>query len=241
MPVVNDSGLEIQENMEQPAGFVRQYECNVYTLPRVRARERKKAAYLFVKRFADVVLSLAGLVILSPVFLAVAIAIKLDSKGPVIYSQTRIGKNKIPFKMYKFRSMFVDADDKLKDLQDLNERDGPVFKIRNDPRVTKVGAFIRKTCIDELPQLVNILKGEMGIVGPRPPLPNEVEQYTPYHMRRLSVTPGLTCYWQISDRDMTFDEWVASDLKYIQNRGLLLDIKIVFKTALVVFRQLGAK
>lgn len=236
MPVANDNKLDIWESTEQSAGFVRQYERKVRTFPKVRARELKRSGYLFVKRFADIVLSLTGLIVLSPVFLIVAVAIKLDSKGSVIYSQTRIGKNRVPFTMYKFRSMCVDADDRLNDLQDLNERDGPVFKIRNDPRVTKVGFFIRKTCIDELPQLVNIIKGEMSIVGPRPPLPNEVEQYTPYHMQRLSVTPGLTCYWQISDRDMTFDEWVDSDTRYIRKRSTLVDINIVLKTVLIIIR-----
>lgn len=241
MPVVNENRLETRENSEQTARFVRQYERNVYPLPRVIVKERKMTGYLFVKRFADILLSLVGLILLSPLFLIVAVAIKLDSRGPVFYSQTRIGKNKASFTMYKFRSMCIGADDKLKDLQDLNERDGPVFKIRNDPRVTKVGAFIRKTCIDELPQLVNIIKGDMSFVGPRPPLPNEVEQYAPHQMRRLSVTSGLTCYWQVSDRDMTFDEWVESDLKYIRERGLLLDIKLVIKTVGVVLKQIGAK
>ena len=149
--------------------------------------------YEKIKRFFDICLSVAALVVLSPLLLVIAILIYLEDKGPVIYSQTRIGKDGRAFKLYKFRSMCVDADERLRDLQKLNERDGPVFKIRDDPRVTKVGKFIRKTCIDELPQLVNIIKGDMSIVGPRPPLPNEVEQYNSYQKQRLLVVPGLTC------------------------------------------------
>ncbi|MCL2856658.1 MAG: sugar transferase [Oscillospiraceae bacterium] len=213
----------------------------VYDFPATATKQSNRFAYHFAKRVMDILCSAIALVLLSPLFLLVAIMIKLDSKGPVFFKQVRVGKDEKRFTMYKFRSMFIDAEARLKDLQDLNERDGPVFKIHNDPRVTKVGNFIRKTCIDELPQLINILKGDMCIVGPRPPLPNEVEQYAPYHMGRLSVTQGLTCYWQISDRDMTFDEWVESDIRYINERSLPLDIKIIFKTMLVVFRQLGAK
>lgn len=215
-------------------------ETGVQTLPRERV-ERKAIFYPMIKRILDIILSCVALVVLSPLFLIVAIAIKLDSKGSVFYSHQRIGKNSTPFTMYKFRSMCVDADERLEDLQELNERDGPVFKIANDPRVTRVGMFIRKTCIDELPQLVNILKGDMSIVGPRPPLPNEVEQYTPYHLQRLSITPGLTCFWQVSDREMSFDDWVQSDIDYIQNMSPWTDLKILFLTLGVVFRQLGAK
>ena len=153
---------------------------------------KKRYIYAFFKRFFDIILSALALIVLSPAFLVTAIAIKLDSKVPAIYSQLRAGKNGKPFKIYKFRSMCADADEKLKDLQYLNEKDGPVFKISKDPRVTRVGHAIRKKSFDELPQLVNIVRGEMSIVGPRPPLLNEVEQYTPYQMQRLSVTHGLT-------------------------------------------------
>ena len=187
--------------------------------------------YTLIKRFVDMLISFFTIVAFLPVFFIIAVAIKLDSKGPIIYMQQRIGKDGKPFKMYKFRSMCVDADQKLSELKALNERDGPVFKIANDPRVTRVGKFIRKTCMDELPQLLNILKGEMAIVGPRPPLPNEVEEYTPYQMKRLSITPGLTCYWQVSRRDtVTFEKWVELDLKYIQERSLWVDFKIVLRT-----------
>lgn len=198
--------------------------------------------YEKIKRFFDICLSAAALVVLSPLLLAIAILIYLEDKGPVIYSQTRIGKDGRAFKLYKFRSMCVDADEKLKDLQKLNERDGPVFKIKNDPRVTKVGKFIRKTCIDELPQLVNIIKGDMSIVGPRPPLPNEVEQYNSYQKQRLLVVPGLTCYWQIQKGEKTtFDEWVELDLKYIKERSILLDFRLILLTFKVILSGKGAE
>ena len=198
--------------------------------------------YEKIKRFFDICLSSAALVVLSPLLLVIAILIYLEDKGPVIYSQTRIGKDGRAFKLYKFRSMCVDAYEKLKDLQELNERDGPVFKIKNDPRVTKVGKFIRKTCIDELPQLVNIIKGDMSIVGPRPPLPNEVEQYNSYQKQRLLVVPGLTCYWQIQKgEETTFDEWVELDLKYIKERSILLDFRLILLTFKVILSGKGAE
>lgn len=197
--------------------------------------------YSFFKRFFDLVVSVLALIVLSPVFLVTAIAIKMESKGPVFYSQLRATKNGKSFKMYKFRSMCVDADEKLKDLQYLNEKDGPVFKIANDPRVTKVGRVIRKKSIDELPQLINIIKGEMAIVGPRPPLLSEVEQYTPYQMQRLNVISGLTCFWQISGRsDIEFNEWVNLDLKYIKESNFWTDFKIIIKTFITVLFGWGA-
>lgn len=216
-----------------------------YTVSPVLVRQPVKVnyniGYLFVKRFFDIVLSILALIALSPLFLVTALAIKADSKGPVIYRQWRSGKNSRPFLMYKFRSMCADADKRLKDLASLNEKDGPVFKMTNDPRVTKVGRFIRRVSIDELPQLVNILKGDMSIVGPRPPLPNEVVQYTPYQMQRLKVKPGLTCYWQIRGRsDLSFDEWIRLDLKYIEERGLWTDFKVIMRTVPVVFGGKGA-
>lgn len=207
----------------------------------IQATKIERRPYDVAKRFFDIVLSLCGLVILSPLFLITAVAIRLDSKGPAFYSQKRIGKNGKPFKMYKFRSMCVDAEQQLERLAALNERDGPTFKITHDPRVTRVGRFIRKTCIDELPQLINILRGEMSLVGPRPPLPNEVAVYTPYQMRRLGVTPGLTCFWQATKgEDTTFEEWVEMDLKYIRERSLKTDIKILFLTVRVVLLGKGS-
>lgn len=217
-----------------------------YVVQRTEGNVRKKVesnkiVYRFLKRFMDIILSLIALVCLSPLFLVVAILIKCDSKGTVFYTQTRIGIWGKPFKMYKFRSMCMDADKQLDQLAALNERDGPVFKISHDPRVTKAGEFLRKTCIDELPQLINILKGEMSIVGPRPPLPNEVDKYTPYQMKRLDVRPGLTCYWQIRKGEhTTFEEWVEMDLKYIRERSLWVDIKVIFLTMRVVLSGKGS-
>ena len=201
----------------------------------------KKPVYDFFKRAFDIVSSSVALILLSWLFAVVAIAIKLDDGGPVIYSQTRVGKDGKFFKMYKFRSMSVGAERMKKQLLQQNEMDGPVFKMENDPRVTKVGAFLRKSSIDELPQLINVLKGHMSIVGPRPPIGHEVMQYDEYAMRRLQVKPGLTCYWQCSGRsDVNFDEWMQLDNKYIQERGFWRDIGIIFKTIPAVLRNEGA-
>lgn len=188
--------------------------------------------YLLCKRTFDFIASFVALVILSPLFFIVALLIKIENpKDKVIFEQTRCGKNGELFSMYKFRSMVANAEDLLVNLQEFNEMDGPVFKIKNDPRITKVGKFIRKTSIDELPQLFNILKGDMSFVGPRPPIPSEVEQYNQYQMQRLLVKPGLTCIWQVSGRNtIGFDEWVEMDLQYIENRNLILDLKLIFKT-----------
>lgn len=197
--------------------------------------------YLFLKRLVDIIGSLLGLIILSPVFLVVAVIIKCDDGGPVFFSQERVTKNGKHFKMRKFRSMCVNAEELLKDLQVENEMDGPVFKIKDDPRITKIGRFIRKTSIDELPQLWNILVGEMTIVGPRPPLPAEVAQYNAYQMHRLDVTGGLTCYWQVSGRNnIGFDEWVELDLKYIREMSPLTDFKILLRTVKCVLTHDGA-
>ena len=193
--------------------------------------------YSVTKRLIDIVGSLCGIILLSPLFLIVAILIKLeDPKGKVFFAQERNGRYPKTFKMYKFRSMVHNAEDLLKDLMDRNEQTGPVFKINDDPRITKVGKFIRKTSIDELPQLFNVLKGDMSLVGPRPPIPREVEQYNSYQMQRLAVKPGLTCIWQVSGRNnIGFDEWVEMDIEYIKTRNLWLDIKLIFKTVGVLF------
>lgn len=201
----------------------------------------KERVYNCFKRIFDVLFSSIGLVLIFPLLLIVIVAIKVDSKGPAIYRQRRVGKNGKYFTMYKFRSMVTNADDLLDQLKDKNECDGPVFKISNDPRLTKVGIFIRKYSIDELPQIINILKGDMSIVGPRPPLINEVEQYTEYEYKRLSVKPGLTCYWQISGRsDISFQHWIELDLKYINERSLWTDAKIIIKTFPAVLGHRGA-
>lgn len=192
--------------------------------------------YKFFKRVIDVVCSLAGLLLLSPVLIIVSILIKLESDGPIIFSQDRIGYRGQKFKMYKFRSMVVNAEELKKKLAEQNEMSGPMFKMKNDPRVTKVGKFIRKTSIDELPQLINILKGEMSLVGPRPSLPKEVKEFEPWMMERLEVKPGLTCYWQVSGRnDIDFEDWMKLDIKYVRERSFLLDIKLIFKTFFVLF------
>lgn len=201
----------------------------------------QKKSYELVKHILDIIFTILAFIMLSPVFLITAIAIKIDSKGPIFYTQSRVGKNGKQFKMYKFRSMCSDADEMLQELHHLNEKDGPIFKISNDPRVTKIGRIIRKASIDELPQLFNILRGEMTIVGPRPPLIHEVEQYTPYQAQRLTVSPGLTCYWQINGRsELSFEEWVELDLKYINERGFITDLKIILKTIPVVLLGVGA-
>ncbi|MCR1822460.1 MAG: sugar transferase [Terrisporobacter othiniensis] len=198
---------------------------------------KNRKLYLFCKRSMDIVASLLGLILLSPIFLIIAIAIKLeDPKGSIFFSQMRSGKNNKLFPMYKFRSMVSNAEELLEELKDLNEMDGPAFKIKDDPRITKVGKFIRKTSIDELPQLFNVLKGDMSLVGPRPPIPHEVAEYNNYQMQRLLVKPGLTCIWQVSGRNsIGFDEWVEMDLDYIKNRNLFMDIKLIFKTIGVLF------
>lgn len=192
--------------------------------------------YRILKRSFDIIASAIGLVALSPVFLAVAIAIKCDDGGPVFYDQIRIGKNGKKFKMYKFRSMRVNAEDEMEKLQEHSEVDGAMFKMKNDPRVTRVGKFIRKTSIDEFPQLLNVLLGQMSIVGPRPPLPREVADYTQYDKQRLYVKPGCTGLWQVTARNSVgFQEMVNIDLDYIQRRSIWLDLRIIFKTIKVIF------
>jgi exopolysaccharide biosynthesis polyprenyl glycosylphosphotransferase len=197
---------------------------------------------LHLKRAIDIVCSLIGIIVLAPLFLAVAIAIKLASKGPIIFKQERYGLNKRTFYMYKFRSMVVDAEARQAQLEHLNETAGPTFKIKNDPRVTKIGAFIRKTSIDELPQLVNVLRGDMSLVGPRPlPTRDVTGFYEAWLMRRFSVKPGLTCLWQITGRsDTTFDRWMKLDLTYIDQWSLSLDMKILAMTLPAVLKGKGA-
>ena len=191
-----------------------------------------QGCYLFFKRLVDVIGAACGLIILSPVIALVALLIKLENpKGKIIFEQLRVGKDEQPFSMYKFRSMSVDAEDNLNELMHLNEQSGPVFKMKDDPRVTKIGKFIRKTSLDEIPQLYNVLKGEMSIVGPRPALPREVALYNNYQKQRLLVKPGITCIWQVSGRNnINFDRWVELDLEYIKTRSLLLDLKLILLT-----------
>ena len=191
----------------------------------------KNGRYDFLKRVIDICCAVVGIIVLSPLFLITSIIIKLDSKGPAFFSQERVGKNGKVFRMYKFRSMVANAEYLKEQLMTENEMSGPMFKIKADPRITSVGKFIRKTSIDELPQLFNVLKGEMSIVGPRPSLPNEVEKFQEWMLKRLDVKPGLTCYWQVMGRSsIDFEQWMKLDIRYVDNRNLLLDIKLILST-----------
>ena len=197
--------------------------------------------YEIFKRIIDIIGAGLGLILLSPIIAIVACAVKVTSKGPIFFSQKRVGKNGELFEMYKFRSMVVNAEELKGNLEDQNEMSGPMFKIKDDPRVTKVGKFIRKTSIDELPQLWNVLKGDMSLVGPRPSLPKEVEQFDNWMFKRLSVRPGLTCYWQVSGRNnIDFEDWMKLDCRYVDERNLWIDIKLIFKTVFVLFGDKNA-
>ena len=182
-----------------------------------------------------------GLLLTSPVLLLFALLIKLDSRGPVLYRSTRLGKHGRPFTFYKLRSMYAGADRERERLQHLNEVDGPVFKISRDPRITRIGRWIRCTSVDELPQFLNVLRGDMSMVGPRPPLPSEVEQYEAWQRRRLEVKPGITCLWQISGRSrLGFNEWMRLDLEYIKRQSLATDLRILWRTIPAVISREGA-
>ena len=246
-------GMEMQAEveMEQSAAagsgaFAEEYaaaaESRKYWFDRKEIL-RTKRLYWMGRRAQDVFFSLLALIVLAVPMAIVALVIWADSPGASpIFSQDRVGRDGKIFKFYKFRSMIPNAEARLKDVLAQNEMDGPVFKMKNDPRITRVGRLIRRTSIDELPQLVNILKGDMSIVGPRPALPREVEQYTDYERQRLYVTPGLTCYWQIQPNrnELTFDQWMELDLKYIHDRNFWLDWKLIFQTIWAVLRMYGA-
>lgn len=207
-------------------------DAELVTLDRSEQLHTRRG-YWALRRGQDIFFTVLALLILWPIMLITALVIWLDDPhGSPVFSQTRCGRDGKQFKMYKFRSMYVDAEDRLNDLLADNEMDGPAFKIKDDPRITRVGRVIRRVGLDELPQLWNILKGDMSIVGPRPALPREVEQYTPLQKQRMYVTPGLTCYWQVQPKrnDISFDDWMALDLKYIQERSFWVDWKIIFKT-----------
>ncbi|WP_089120570.1 sugar transferase [Secundilactobacillus pentosiphilus] len=193
--------------------------------------------YRVVKNIFDRLISMLGIILLSPLFIVVAILIKNEDGGKVIYVQQRIGKNGKPFKMYKFRSMVMNADKKVAKIADLNEVDGAMFKMKNDPRVTKVGKVIRKYSIDELPQLVNVVKGDMALVGPRPPLAREVKEYSDYDMQRLMVVPGCTGLWQVTERNSVgFHEMVELDIEYIQKSNFLFDLGILIRTVWIMIK-----
>jgi exopolysaccharide biosynthesis polyprenyl glycosylphosphotransferase len=196
---------------------------------------------LLLKRVVDIFFSILALIVLAPVLAAVAIAVKLDSHGPILYSSERIGKKGRVFHCTKFRTMVRDAEERRADVMHMNERDGVLFKISNDPRVTNVGRFLRKYSLDELPQFFNVLKGNMSIVGPRPPLASEVQEYKLGHLRRLDVTPGITGLWQVQARqDPSFDSYISLDVSYIDNWSIWLDLKIIVRTILVVFAGTGS-
>ena len=196
---------------------------------------------LVLKRMLDIVFSTAFLILLSPVFVAIAILVKLDSRGPIFYSSERIGKKGRVFRCMKFRTMVRDAERRRADVMHMNERDGVLFKISNDPRITKMGRFLRKYSLDELPQFFNVLKGDMSVVGPRPPIASEVKEYKLSHLRRLDVTPGVTGLWQVQARqDPSFDSYISLDMTYIENWSIWLDIKIIMRTIAVVFAGTGS-
>lgn len=203
--------------------------------------QNQRYVYRFFKRMLDIVASVIGLIVLSPIFLIVSLAIKAEDRGPIFYSQVRLGKGQRPFKMYKFRSMIVDADKKLEKLLKQNEVEGAMFKMKEDPRITRVGRFTRKHSLDELPQLLNVLAGDMSLVGPRPPLEREVADYSEHDKQRLIVKPGCTGLWQVTARnDVDFSGMVDLDLQYIEKSGLMFDVIILFKTIGIVFKPNGA-
>ena len=218
------------------------YQSDEGTLASV-SRLQRRYGYRFAKRTFDVAFSLLVLALFWWVYVVVAIAIKVDDPaGPIFFVQERMGKNGKPFRMYKFRSMYADAEERLAELRDLNEKDGPVFKIKDDPRITRVGHFIRKTSIDELPQFFNVLLGNMSIVGPRPALKRETDLYTPHQRERLLVKPGITCYWQtrMNRDEIGFDEWVDLDLLYINQCSAWADFKLVIQTVGCVLTAQGS-
>ena len=239
MGVTVDLNINVFE-MEIPVQREIERIGNYYTVsfsPKIHSFKQ-----IFFKRVMDIVGAIVGLLITGIVTVFLAPALLIESPGPLFFSQVRVGKNGRRFKIYKFRSMYMDAEERKKELMSQNEMEGLMFKMENDPRVTKVGKFIRKTSIDELPQFWNILKGEMSLVGTRPPTEDEFLQYEGYHRRRLNMTPGLTGLWQVSGRSDTknFEEIVAMDVEYIDNWSLKEDIKILFKTVGVVLKGKGA-
>lgn len=196
---------------------------------------------LAVKRGIDILASVVLMLVTLPVLVITAVAVAVSTRGPIFYVQERVGRDGRHFRMVKFRSMYVDADERIGDVASLNQKSGPIFKLDNDPRVTAVGRIIRKLSVDELPQLANVLKGDMSIVGPRPPLPREVVEYSPLDRQRLTVTPGLTCIWQVSGRsELDFDEWIQMDLEYIRDWSLGLDLRLILRTIPAILTAKGA-
>ncbi|MCT3203221.1 sugar transferase [Limosilactobacillus reuteri] len=202
-------------------------------------RDKIKSRFIYhgMKRLFDIVAAACGIIILSPLMIIIAVLIKAEDHGPIFYKQVRVGKNGKTFKMYKFRSMFVNADKMLDKLKEQNDVDGPMFKMKDDPRITKIGHFIRKHSLDELPQFLNVLRGDMSLVGPRPPLPSEVEEYSEYDKQRLFVIPGCTGLWQATERnEVGFNEMVQLDIQYIQRASFMFDLWIIWKTVLIIVK-----
>jgi lipopolysaccharide/colanic/teichoic acid biosynthesis glycosyltransferase len=198
-------------------------------------------AYRLAKRLLDLTIATAGLVLLLPLLPAIVVLIKLDSRGPILFRQKRVGQHGHLFTCYKFRSMIANAEALKPQLASRNEASGPAFKIREDPRITAIGAFLRRSSLDEVPQLLNVVWGQMSMVGPRPQIPAEVELYEPWHRRRLAVKPGITCLWQISGRShVGFDEWMRLDLEYVRSRSLGTDLGILLRTLPAVVARKGA-
>ena len=201
----------------------------------------RPVSYAFLKRTGDIVGSLILIALLAPVFLLIALAVRLTSPGPIRYKSQRVGLGGKVFEFWKFRSMYVDADDRRAALLEHNEKDGPIFKIKSDPRITPIGRFLRKSSLDELPQLFHVLFGQMSLVGPRPPLAHEVAEYDTYAMQRLSVKPGITCFWQVMGRsELSFQEWIDLDHKYLREMSLGTDLRILLRTPMAVIKGRGA-
>ncbi len=231
---VNENGLPV---ISHSTGKVDLFDPG-YTGHRIQL---KRIRYAYSKRLFDISFSIVLLLLAAPVFALVALGIKLTSRGPVLFKQVRVGRGGKHFVFYKFRSMCVDAEQMRQQLEHLNEADGPVFKIAHDPRITRFGAYIRKYSLDELPQFINIVKGDMSIVGPRPPLPCEVGLYSETHLQRLAIRPGLTCFWQIRGRNnIRFEQWMELDMEYIETMSFWQDLKIILLTIPAVLTGSGA-
>ncbi len=244
-----DDTLEKQEIDVKAAKMLEMYANSNFSSPASIQRLRLTLIWWVVrtkiawglKRALDIIVALFALIVASPIMLGTAIAVKLDSPGPIFFKQTRVGKHGKTFGCYKFRSMYIDAEARKAALMTKNEADGPVFKMKNDPRITRVGRIIRKLSIDELPQLINVLKGEMSLVGPRPPVPNEVAKYNVEQLRRLDAVPGITGLQQVSGRsDLDFKRWVELDLQYIAEQSFTKDIEILLRTIPAVLTSKGA-
>ena len=206
-------------------------------------RDKIKSRFIYhgIKRIFDIVAAACGIIILSPLMIIIAVLIKAEDHGPIFYKQVRVGKNGKTFKMYKFRSMFVNADQMLAELKEQNDVEGPMFKMKDDPRITRIGHFIRKHSLDELPQFFNVIKGEMSLVGPRPPLPAEVAEYSDYDKQRLYVMPGCTGLWQATERnEVGFNEMVQLDIQYIQRASFMFDLWIIWKTIEIIIKPNGS-